>query len=230
MTTLPALENFPLKTVAFLKNLSKHNNKEWFEEHRDDYNEQFLEPAFQFIVEMGERLNVIVPGINAIPKIDKSVFRLHRDVRFSKDKSPYKTNLGIYFWEGNEKLAGSGFYFHADANGLFIGTGIYMPSSEQLKVYRNAVADPGSGKELHNAIKKVIGKGKYSLGGKSFKKVPRGYDADSPYSEYLLHGSLYVYYEKPDFAELTNNDPVEYAFKIFKDMLPVHQWLVKYLK
>ena len=229
MATLPALENFPQKTISFLKKLSKNNNKEWFEQHRDEYNSQFLEPAFQFIVEMGEKLSAIVPNINAIPKIDKSVFRLHRDVRFSKDKSPYKTNMGIYFWEGNKKLASSGFYFHVDAKGFFIGTGIYMPSKEQLKIFRDSVSNPVTGKELHNAVKKVMKKDKYFLGGKSYKKVPRGYDSEAPYAEYLLHNSLYVYCESADINELIENDPVVFTFRTFKDMLPVHQWLVKNL-
>lgn len=111
MTKFPAFENFPMKTVGFLKKLSKNNSKEWFEEHRDDYNSKFLEPAFQFVTEMGDKLSSIAPDIMAVPKIDKSVFRLHRDVRFSKDKSPYKTNLGIYFWKGKRKWKAPGSIF-----------------------------------------------------------------------------------------------------------------------
>lgn len=230
MTKLPAFENFPKKTVDFLKKLSKNNNKEWFEKHRDEYNSQFLEPAFQFVTEMGEKLSDIAPNIMAVPKIDKSVFRLHRDVRFSKDKSPYKTNLGIYFWEGKKKMESSGFYFHIDAKGFFLGTGIYMPSKEQLKIYRDAVSDTVLGKELQSSVNKVLKKGNYSIGGKTYKKIPKGYDPSSPYAEFLLYYGLYAYYESQDFAELTKNDIVDYSFKKFKDMLPVHQWLVKILK
>jgi uncharacterized protein (TIGR02453 family) len=229
MTKFPAFENFPKKTVDFLKKLSKNNNKEWFEEHRDDYNSQFLEPAFQFVTEMGDRLSAIVPNIIAVPKIDKSVFRLHRDVRFSKDKSPYKTNLGIYLWEGKKKMESSGFYFHIDVKGFFISSGIYMPSKEQIKIIRDAVVDPVLGKELSNAIKKVLKKGDYTIGGKTYKKIPKGYDPSSPNAEYLLYYGLYAYYESADFSELTKNDIIEYSFKKYKDMLPVHQWLVKIL-
>ncbi len=230
MKTLPALDNFPKKTVDFLKKLSKNNSKEWFEAHRDDYNSQFLEPALQFVVEMGERLSTIVPNINAVPKIDKSIFRLHRDVRFSKDKSPYKTNLGIYFWEGSKKMDSSGFYFHVDPKGYFIANGIYMPQKEQLKLYRDAVADPGYGKELSDAIKKVMKKGNYTLGGKKYKKVPRGYDPNSPFADLLLHDGLYMYIEGSDINKLPKKDLMGYVFKTFKDMLPIHQWLVKTLK
>jgi uncharacterized protein (TIGR02453 family) len=227
MIKLPALENFPRKTVDFLKKLSKNNNREWFEKHRDEYNSQFLEPAFQFVIEMGERLMLIAPNIMAVPSIDKSVFRLHRDVRFSKDKSPYKTNLGIYFWEGKKKMESSGLYFHLDTKGYFLGAGIYMPSKEQLKIYRDAVADPILGKELNSSVNKVLKKGNYSIGGKTYKKIPRGYNPDSPYAEFLLYHGFYAYSESQDFSDLINYDVIDFSFKKFKDMLPVHQWLVK---
>jgi uncharacterized protein (TIGR02453 family) len=230
MTKLPAFENFPMKTVGFLKKLSKNNSKEWFEKHRDEYNSQFLEPAFQFVTEMGEKLSAIIPNIIAVPGIDKSVFRLHRDVRFSKDKSPYKTNLGIYLWEGKKKMESSGFYFHIDTKGFFLSTGIYMPSKEQLKIYRDAVSDTVLGKELNNSVKKVLKNENFSIGGKTYKKTPKGYDPSSPYAEFLLYYGLYAYYESQDFNELANNDIINYSFKKFKDMLPIHQWLVKILK
>jgi len=95
--------SFPKDTVAFLKKLSKNNNRDWFSANRNIYDKDFLEPAIHFVVEMGEKLQKISLHIQAIPKIDKSIFRIHRDVRFSKDKEPYKTNMGLYFWEGPGK-------------------------------------------------------------------------------------------------------------------------------
>ena len=227
MTKLPAFENFPQKTVDFLKKLSKNNSREWFEKHRDEYNSQFLEPAFQFVTEIGEKLSSIAPGIMAVPRIDKSVFRLHRDVRFSKDKSPYKTNLGILLWEGKNKLESSGFYFHLDTKGYFLGAGIYMPSKEQLKIFRDAVSDTILGKELNSSVNKVLKKGNYSIGGKTYKKIPKGYDPASPNAEFLLYNGLYAYSESQDFNDLTKYDIVDLVFKKYKDMLPVHQWLLK---
>lgn len=92
--------SFPQSTINFLTKLSKNNSKVWFDTNREKFNEEFLSPALQFVIEMGGRLSTLSPNINAIPKIDKSIFRLHRDIRFSKDKSPFKTNMGLYFWEG----------------------------------------------------------------------------------------------------------------------------------
>jgi len=108
----PALIDFPKRTTGFLDKLSKNNNREWFEENRNSYNSDFLEPLIYFVGEMGGKLLQLDPDITAIPKIDKSIFRLHRDVRFSKIKEPYKTNAGIFFWNGKaKKWSRAGFIF-----------------------------------------------------------------------------------------------------------------------
>ncbi len=222
-------KDFPLNTLAFLKKLSKNNNKEWFEENRESFNSDFLQPALQFVVDLGEKLKTIAPDIMAVPKVDKSIFRLHRDVRFSKDKSPYKTNLGIYFWEGRrKKMECSGLYFHIDPKTYFLGAGMYMLSNDLLKTYREKIYDPVLGKELNAIIKKVMKKGKFGLGGKTYKRVPKGYDPEYPYADYLLYSGFYIYYEGKNMDDLVK-DPVSFSFKIYKDMLPVHQWLVKNL-
>jgi len=104
---------FPRQYFTFFNQLKKNNTREWFEEHRGDYDEFVLDPAREFVIAMGEKLRKIAPAVNAIPKINQSLFKINRDVRFSKDKSPYKTNMGIWFWEGRGKrMESSGFYFH----------------------------------------------------------------------------------------------------------------------
>ena len=87
---------FNRKTFKFFKDLEENNTREWFEEHRSIFEKNVMEPAQEFVMEMGERLKSISPKIVAIPKTDKSIFRIYRDVRFSKDKTPYKTHLGIF--------------------------------------------------------------------------------------------------------------------------------------
>jgi uncharacterized protein (TIGR02453 family) len=220
---------FPFNTLEFLKKLAKNNNKEWFEANRELFNSDFLQPALQFVVDLGEKFHTIAPEIVAVPKIDKSIFRLHRDVRFSKDKSPFKTNLGVYLWEGKrKKLECSGFYFHIDPKEFFMGVGIYIFPPELLKIFREKVYDPNLGKELHEALKKVMKRGKYDLGGKTYKRIPKGFDPEYPYADYLLYNGFYIGYGGSDISEI-GKDPVDFSFKIFKDLLPVHQWLVKNL-
>ncbi|MBK6913916.1 MAG: DUF2461 domain-containing protein [Ignavibacteriales bacterium] len=218
---------FPQNTINFLTKLSKNNSKVWFETNREKFNEDFLSPSLQFVIEMGERLSTLSPNINAIPKIDKSIFRLHRDIRFSKDKSPFKTNLGLYFWEGRgKKMECSGYYFHLEPKMFFVGAGMYMFTKEQLLNYRQIISKPETAKSLAGLISKLINKNNYKLGGKTFKKTPRGFDPDYKYNHLLLHSGLYLSYEKTSFNDLTKNHPVDFVFKIFKDLHPIHKWCV----
>ena len=89
---------FPRQYFTFFNQLKKNNTRDWFEKHRSDYDEFVLHPAREFVIEMGNKLRKIAPGVNAIPKINQSLFKINRDVRFSKDKSPYKTYMGIWLW------------------------------------------------------------------------------------------------------------------------------------
>jgi uncharacterized protein (TIGR02453 family) len=218
---------FPYRAVQFLSKLKRNNNRAWFESNRDEFVRSVLEPAQEFVVVLGELLRTVAPGIIAIPQTDKSIFRLYRDVRFSKNKSPYKTNLGIIFWEGErKKMECSGFYFHVEPNYLFLGTGMYMFTDDLLKKYRQVVYNPDKAKELDSIIKKLKKKG-YITGGKSFKRIPKGFDAEYPYSDYLLNYGIYVYEENIDLMDLQKADILKFTFKKFKEMLPLHKWLVK---
>ena len=222
------LKGFPDNTLTFLKKLSKNNNREWFELNREMFNSNFLEPAVQFVAEMGEKLSSVRPSIIAIPKTDKSIFRIHRDVRFSKDKQPYKTNMGLYFWEGKrKKMECSGFYFHLDNKNFGAGAGIYSFSKEMLSDYRKLVSDPANGKELTGIIKKILKNKEFSLGGKNFKRVPKGFDPEYPYSGLLLHDGLYLWHEGKNYNALSYDKAVKTIFDAFKKMMPLHEWLVK---
>jgi len=223
------LKDFPKKTVSFLKKLSRNNSREWFEENRDLYNSNFLEPCFQFVIEMGDKLQDLDPDIVAIPKIDKSIFRLHRDIRFSKDKTPYKTNAGLYFWNGKmKKMDASGFYFHLEPKYFGAGLGIYNFPPHLLKKYRDVVSNSASAKELHQIVRSLEKKG-FTIGGLKFKKTPKGYNANTAYPGYLLFDGLYAWYENDDFKKLENGKALNYVYKVFKEMLPIHKWLVKKL-
>lgn len=219
---------FPQSTIKFLTVLSKNNSKEWFEKNRIRFDFEFLQPAVQFVIDLGEQLTRLSPNIYAIPKIDKSIFRLHRDVRFSKNKAPFKTNMGLYFWEGSgKKMECSGLYFHIEPKLFFLGAGMYQFTKDQLIKYREIVSDPLKGKELNDLVNKLLKNKKYQLGGKTYKKTPRGFDPDYKYNTLLLHSGFYVYYENKKFTELTKKDPVITSYKIFKELFPVHKWFVE---
>ncbi len=228
MTDIKYLEDFPFSSVKFLRKLKRNNNREWFKKHREEYEEKMLKPAQAFVELVGFHLTDINPDINAIPKIDKSIFRIHRDVRFSKNKEPYKTNMGVLFWEGSgKKMESSGIYFHVDPKNYFIATGMYQFTKEQQKLYREVASLENNAVELNEIITKLKKKG-FNIGGKSFKQVPRGYDKEDTFAELLLHSGVYAYKEST-VEDLKNQDMIKFTLKIFKQLKPLHDWLINHL-
>jgi uncharacterized protein (TIGR02453 family) len=102
---------FGKDTIRFLSGLSANNKAEWFNAHRADYEAHYIEPAKDFVVAVADPLAKLAPGIHAEPKVNGSIFRINRDIRFSKDKTPYKDHLDLWFWQGERKAAISGFFF-----------------------------------------------------------------------------------------------------------------------
>lgn len=226
MSELNYLDEFPFKTIAFLDELSRNNDRNWFKTHRDDYEEKFLRPAQAFVGRIGQELLDVSPAFKAVPRIDGSIFRLHRDVRFSKNKDPYKTHLGLLFWEGpGKKMESSGLYFHVDSKKYFIALGMYQFTREQLKRYRDLVAEEKNAKTLDALMNDISSKG-YLFGGKTYKQVPRGFDKEYRFAHLLLQNGIYAYRES-DISELRNRDVVDHTLSIFRDLLPLHFWLIE---
>jgi uncharacterized protein (TIGR02453 family) len=218
---------FTKKSLKFFSDLQKNNSKGWFNENRNLFDSEILIPAKAFVTAMGDKLRKISPDIVADPRTDKSIFRIYRDIRFSKEKIPYKTHLGIYFWEGaGKKLENPGFYFHFDKDSVFIGVGMHIFPKQMLTAYRDAVVDPKKGEKLEKAIKDVSKNNtEYSLGWKQYKQTPRGYDKDHPRADYLLYGGIGFHYKSEIPGEFYSNKLLDYTYKIFKDMSPIHFWI-----
>jgi len=146
-------KGFPRETLDFFDTLEKNNSKEWFEANKNDYENYVKNPAKEFVTVMGEMLPMLDPQIQAIPKVNKSLFRINRDTRFSKNKTPYKTNMGILFWSGDRKrMECTGFYFHIGDGKIMLGSGLYMFTKELMDRYRDAVVDSKKGKSLRTIM------------------------------------------------------------------------------
>lgn len=216
---------FSQEAVQFFASLAMNNDKAWFDAHKKEYETYVKQPAFQFIQSMGARLQDIAPDIQAIPKINQGLFRLNRDVRFSKDKSPYKTHLGIWLWEGKRKrMENSGFYLHLEGDKLLLGVGIYMFPKELMTRYRDAIVDDLMGGRFQK-MNETLKKQGIDLKGKHFKKCPRGYDPQHPNAQYLLYNGLHTGEETTIPAAFFSAELVDYCYKIYKKMLPLHVWL-----
>ncbi len=218
---------FPREGLQFLTDLKANNTKEWFDDNRATYDEKVLAPARAFVLEMGARLREIAPDIRAEPKINKSLFRIYRDTRFSQDKTPYKTNLAVWFWEGEGKrMECPGFYFDMSPERIFMGTGIYMfPTKELLHHYREAVDDDEFGEALEAVVVKLKAAGLELSSGKQLKRVPREYDKEHVRGDLLRHKGLTAGLELPISEEVHSEAILDLCMKHFKAMNPLHAWI-----
>ena len=169
---------FPEGSLSFLEQLAIHNNKEWFNANKDGYERLIREPALALIEEMGSRLTGLSPHFNAIAKKSGgSLMRVYRDIRFAKDKTPYKTNIGIQFrHELGKDVHTPGFYLHIEPGNCFIGAGIWHPDSRTLTKIRDFIHDnPAAWKD---ALNQKTFKRNFSLEGDSLTRPPRGYPVD----------------------------------------------------
>jgi uncharacterized protein (TIGR02453 family) len=224
---MDGFKGFSKGSLAFFQNLAKNNTKTWFEQHKNIYEEQVLVPARDFVMAMGAKLKKIAPRIQADPRVNKSLFRLNRDTRFSHDKTPYKTNLGLWFWEGTRpRMECSGYYFHLEPEKLMLGTGLYCFPKELLEVYRQSVVHPVQGRALAKVLKEIKKTEGYYYGGQHFKKTPHGYDPNHPNAEFLLFNGLYAGLEMAVPPEFFSGELVDLCFEHYKKMLPLHRWLL----
>ena len=200
----------------FFRKLAKNNNREWFNEHKDEYREQVLDPLVDFVNAMEPRLKKISTHFRAIPRTNGgSIFRIYRDVRFSKDKSPYKLHAACHFRHELGKDAHvPGFYVHISPGEVFFGGGIWLPPSPALnKIRETIVNNPGEWQRIRNngKLRSLCG----GIAGDGLKRPPRGYDAAHPYIEDLKRKSFFAMREASPNIILQDNfiDEVEKTFK-----------------
>jgi uncharacterized protein (TIGR02453 family) len=187
----PPFTGFPREGIRFFKQLKKNNNREWFNRHKPDY-EQFVKvPMQSLIAALQPGFESFAPEFDLNPK--HSIFRIYRDVRFSSDKSPYKTHAAAHFViPGRPKgLEGSGYYLHIEPGEVFMGAGIYIPSSDQLKKIRRGIVDR-SAEFLAVISDRGFRKRFGPLTGEVLKRVPKGFESDNPMAEYLKLKQFFV--------------------------------------
>jgi uncharacterized protein (TIGR02453 family) len=217
---------FPKETFVFLAGLAAHNEKAWFEANRDLYEAGFVAPARAFVEALGPKLRKISPSVQFEPKVNGSLSRINRDIRFSKDKRPYKDHLDLWFWHGDRKSwASPGFWIRLTPKEVHLGVGMHSLEKEQLESFRNSVVHPRSGRALLAAIAAVGKAGDYEIGGKSRKIPPRGYETDPDRAEYLLYEGLYTGATLPAKAAL-KPDFADVCVREFSAVWPIGKWLL----
>ena len=220
---------FPAASQQFLAELAANNRREWFLEQRERYQRDLLAPAQSFCVALGKRLQAIAPGTRYDPRANGqgSLLRIQRDTRFSRDKSPYKTVVGMLFWEGaGKKMAHPAFGFELSAAGARMMAGMFAFDKPMLAAYRAAVADSQRGAELERAIAALRAAGEYEIRGERYARVPAGYAADHPRADWLRYKNLYAAMPPIPAALITTPALVEHCRALCEGAVPLFAWLV----
>ena len=204
-------------TIKFLKDLKKNNQRDWFEANRKHYEAAKADFAGQ-VQNVIDKFGKKDEGIASL-KAKDCVFRINRDVRFSKDKSPYKSNMGASFIKGGKKSVLSGYYFHCEPGNSFVGGGLWMPEVDGLKKLRQEID------YNFDEFKKIIGSKKFvatykelsDSEGTRLSRPPKGYEADNPAIEYIKLKSFVAVTPVSD-AELTDKNLVKKITDAFETL------------
>jgi uncharacterized protein (TIGR02453 family) len=211
--------------LAFLRGLGEHNDKTWFEAHRAEYEHDYLAPALAFIAAMEAPLRSLHPEVHADPRVNGSLFRINRDVRFSRDKTPYKDHIDLFFWVGEGRSRGRpGFFFRLRADALILGAGLHVFDARMLDASRTAVLDNPRGHELGRAIATATKAGA-NVEGVGYKKVPAGFDSDHPRARLLLHNALHASFDEPLPRSLGTATFVDHCVERFTPLAPLLAWV-----
>lgn len=176
---------FSRATFDYLRELEQHNDKEWFEANRSRYESRVREPALAFIRAMAPRLaEARVPLLADDRKVGGSLMRVHKDVRFSKDKAPYKTNIGIHFRHiAGKDVHAPGLYVHIASDECFVGLGMWHPDARALAAIRARIDARST---AYRKVLEEVTAAKWRRGGDSLKRPPRGFTAEHPMVEELM--------------------------------------------
>lgn len=211
-------------SLKFLKDLKKNNNKSWFDAHRKEYEaakEDFLQ-FVQAVIDKYGKKDKTISGLKA----KDCVFRINRDVRFSKDKSPYKTNMGAYINRGGKKSLFGGYYFHCEPGHAFLGGGLWMPMPPELSKVRQEID------YNLNEFKKIIGAKKFKSVYKDLSRdkeyilsrVPKGYEPANPAAAYLKMKSFVALTNITD-KDLTSKALINKTLTAFEALQPLIEFI-----
>jgi len=221
---------FSPAAFRFLKGLKQNNAKPWFEMHRSAFEREVRDPMRALIEEMDARFARFAPEITGDPK--RSMFRIYRDTRFSRDKSPYKTHAACWFTHRNADTrvgseaegGGAGFYFHLEPGRSMVGAGIWMPPRPMLNRLRDAIA------QKHREFAKIVDNAAFvkRFGGLDdeamLKRMPRGFADDHPAAAWLRFQSFTSGHRLTDSQAIGPRLPATLE-KEFRGMLPLVRWL-----
>ena len=218
---------FPLEARKFLGALKRNNRREWFTARKPIFEDKVKGPMTELVLSLGEAMREFAPELNADPK--KAIYRIYRDVRFSQNKSPYKTWIAAVFGpRGLPKHVGAGTYFHMSPDEILVGGGVYAPGPGELLAIRNHIA--GHAGELRALLKERAFRRCFrEMTGETLKRVPKGFDKDHPAADLLVYKQFLAMNQSPPGIAETPKLYTE-LLKCFRAMMPLLRFLNAPLK
>jgi len=213
---------FAPEFLRFFRGLTRHNTRAWFEEHRLAYERFVKEPFAEFVGEMIERIGAIDPTMRCEPR--EAIFRLARDTRFSRDKTPYKTHAGAVLGPDGRKTRRAAFYFELSGTGVGIAAGVYQPDKDQLSAIREAIRDRGASLERllrDRTFRRVWG----TLQGDRNVRLPPAFAAAATRHPLLYHKQFYAWVEYDDAAAVLRRDLAPFLVRHYRACRAVNAWL-----
>jgi uncharacterized protein (TIGR02453 family) len=209
------------EVLNFLSELRVNNNKEWFDQNRGRYEESRKKVLFltELVIHEVSKFDDEIGGLTA----KDCVFRIFRDVRFSNDKTPYKTNMGSFIARGGRKSMGAGYYFHIEPGGSFVGGGSYCPPADSLKALRTEIFDhPDEFKKLiySDSFRKTYPE----MYDDKLKTPPKGFPKEFPDVDLLKYKS-YAFTSRIDDSVVAGDAYVGKIIDAFKELAPVNRFL-----
>ena len=222
---MPSFTGFHPSAFTFLSELAEHNDREWFHSHQAEYKGLLLEPARGLVEALGEHLAAIAPALHADPRVNGSILRIARDTRFSADKSPYRTHLDLWFWEGDgPSRQSAGYFMRLDPDAVTLGVGAHHFTDAGLASYRRAVdaaiAAPSSTGRCARRSRPAPGSARAR-----WKRVPAPYPADHPRADLLRHGGLVAATTDPMPAEALTEAFPEWCVERWRPLRPLQAWV-----
>ncbi|MDR1486639.1 MAG: DUF2461 domain-containing protein [Deltaproteobacteria bacterium] len=222
----PRLNKESLRLLACLENCT---DRKWYKDNKDKIEKNIIEPARELVTSVGAILNSRVKKeVIADPKIDRSIYRLHRDTRFSSDKSPYKGHLGLIWWSDypEGKLESPCFYFQISSNRWIWSVGCYAFPPDMLKAYRDVLLDFDRFLEFQSITVSLSLKAGFNQPDPDIRTVPAGFKKNSYYQEWCNHTGLYTWRENTNEAELFSSDAADIIAKNLLIGADLYHWLV----
>ncbi len=215
---------FTKQTFAFLSSLAENNTREWFAEHKQDYEDLVRTPALDFIRDMGNELPVISPHFRALPKkVGGSLMRVQRDTRFGRDKTPYKTNIGIQFrHEVGKDIHAPGYYVHIEPGECFVAVGLWRPDADALFKIREDITK--NGKAWMKVRDDIHFNEHFELVGDALANAPRGFAKDHPLVEDMKRKD-FIGLARLSKANVTSGNFRNLVAERFKQAEPIMRFL-----